>query len=297
MLNVQNITKKYNNLTAVSNVSFQLNRGEILAIIGKNGAGKSTIFKSILNFIQPESGNITLNGSTISDESKDLIGYMAEERGLFSDMTIEQVILYFAELHNYDKKKAKKNLSKWLELLSVKGKLSDKISSLSKGNQQKVQLITTLIHEPELLILDEPFSGLDPVNTDKLINLLLSLKENGTTILFSSHNMENVDKISDEIILLTDGHIALSGNLFDVRESFGRRNLYIENGYSYEEAIQLEGIQKVTVDSPGLQLSFENDSYAKQTLMTAQKRFNLTGYRLFSPNLNEIFKITTEINK
>lgn len=294
MLSVQNITKKYGNLSAVSNVSFSLKRGEVLAIIGKNGAGKSTIFKSILKFITPDTGTIKFNGTDISDKSKDLIGYMAEERGLFSSMTIEQVVLYFSELHSYDKKKAKKNLPKWIQLLDVKGKTTDKVSSLSKGNQQKVQLITTLIHEPELLILDEPFSGLDPVNTDRLIQLLLTLKKKGTTILFSSHNMENVDKISDQIMLLVDGKTVLSGNLFDVRESFGRRNLYIENGYTYQDAYNLDGVTRVTKDDPGIMISFADTIHAQRALEAALKRFKITGFRLSSPNLNEIFKIMTE---
>ncbi|WP_288846787.1 ABC transporter ATP-binding protein [uncultured Fructobacillus sp.] len=294
MLNVQNITKKYGNLSAVSNVSFSLKRGEVLAIIGKNGAGKSTIFKSILKFITPDTGTIKFNGTDISDKSKDLIGYMAEERGLFSSMTIEQVVLYFSELHSYDKKKAQKNLPKWMQLLDVKGKTTDKVSSLSKGNQQKVQLITTLIHEPELLILDEPFSGLDPVNTDRLIQLLLTLKKKGTTILFSSHNMENVDKISDQIMLLVDGKTVLSGNLFAVRESFGRRNLYIENGYTYQDAYDLDGVTRVTKDDPGIIISFADTIHAQRALDAALKRFKITGFRLSSPNLNEIFKIMTE---
>src|SRR5699024_9520590 len=194
LLSLQNVFKTFDNQKAVSNLSFNLKKGETLGLVGQNGAGKSTTFKMILNFINPDSGKILFDNHKLSSNDLDFIGYMPEERGLYLDMTIEQQVVYFAALHNYPKNKTIQNLDYWMNKLSVNGNNKSKIKTLSKGNQQKVQLITSFIHQPRLLILDEPFSGLDPVNTENLIAAIMELKKRGITIIFSSHNMQNVEK-------------------------------------------------------------------------------------------------------
>lgn len=183
-MSLQNVSKTFDNQMAVSNLSFNLKKGETLGLVGQNGAGKSTTFKMILNFITPDSGKILFDKHKLSYKDLDFIGYMPEERGLYLDMTIEQQVVYFAELHNYPKNKTLQNLSYWMDKLNVKGNNKSKIKTLSKGNQQKVQLITSFIHQPRLLILDESFSGLDPVNTENLIAAIIELKKRGTTIIF-----------------------------------------------------------------------------------------------------------------
>ncbi len=171
MLKINNISKRFSNVLAVKNLSFEVKQGEVVGVVGQNGAGKSTTFKMILNFISPDTGEITINSQKLKSKFLDNIGYLPEERGLYLDMTIKQQVLYFAQLHNYSKAKASRELPNWLEQLAVKGTERTLIKNLSKGNQQKVQLITTLIHKPKIVILDEPFSGLDPVNISLLLKL------------------------------------------------------------------------------------------------------------------------------
>ena len=202
MLKVNDISKNFGSLKAVRNLSFSVEKGEVLGIVGQNGAGKSTTFKMILGYLQPDNGKVTINNRYVSEEILDRIGFLPEERGLYLDMTIQQQIEYFASLHGVTKKDSKERLAYWLEKLEVKGHKKTKIKDLSKGNQQKIQLICTLIHKPEFLILDEPFSGLDPINIDILLSVITELREEGVAIIFSSHNMQNVARISDKILML-----------------------------------------------------------------------------------------------
>lgn len=297
MLQIIQVYKEFGDLKAVADLNFSLKSGEVLGLIGQNGAGKSTTFKMILSFLHPNHGNILFNDHPISVSDLDLIGYMPEERGLYLDMTIKQQVLYFASLHNYNKKKTLIDLEYWMEKLAVKGRLNDKIKSLSKGNQQKVQLISSFIHHPKLLILDEPFSGLDPVNSELLIEAVLDLKSQGTSIIFSSHDMRNVERLSTKILLLINGHTRLSGNIQDIKASFGKTNLYLENAFSLEELNSLNGVISIQPDYPGYHIVFDTEQAAIEALEKAKKNNTLTGYRLFEPDLDAIFKQVTQENK
>ncbi|PMB83722.1 hypothetical protein CJ206_07550 [Dolosicoccus paucivorans] len=178
MLEVNHITKRFGDLVAVDNVSFSIPQGHIMGLIGQNGSGKTTIFRMILGFLTPEDGGHVLwNHRSLTEEDYNTVGYLPEERGLDDKLTIEQQVLYLAQLRGMDKEVIRQRLDQWMERFNVKGKKTDKIRSLSKGNQQKVQLIVSLIHEPSLIILDEPFSGLDPVNADLLKAGILYLKD------------------------------------------------------------------------------------------------------------------------
>lgn len=297
MLQITHVYKEFGDLTAVSDLNFSLGSGEVLGLIGQNGAGKSTTFKMILSFLRPTHGDILFNDHSISVDDLDLIGYMPEERGLYLDMTIKQQVLYFASLHNYDKKKALADLTYWMDKLAVKGRLNDKIKSLSKGNQQKVQLISSFIHHPKLLILDEPFSGLDPVNTELLIEAVLDLKRQGTSIIFSSHDMRNVERLSTKLLLLINGHTRLSGDIQTIKSSFGKTNLYLENAFSYDEINSMNGVINIQQDYPGYHIVFDTEESANEALDKAKKTNALTGYRLFEPDLDSIFKQVTQENK
>ena len=206
MLEVKDVHKSFGSLKAVNDLSFSIKENEILGMIGRNGSGKTTTFRLILDFLTPDKGEVLWNGHPLTSEDYDAIGYLPEERGLYPKITIQEQILYFAKLRG---KKAKDILPKidyWMEKFQVKGKKTDKIKTLSKGNQQKVQLITTLIHEPKLVILDEPFSGLDPVNAALLKEAIMELKQKGACVIFSSHNMENVAEICDSLVMI---HMAI----------------------------------------------------------------------------------------
>lgn len=190
MLTVSHITKRFGDLVVVDNVSFSIPKGHIMGLIGQNGSGKTTIFRMILGFLTPEDqGKVLWKDQPLTQEDYNTIGYLPEERGLDDKLTIEQQVLYLAQLRGMEKAVIQERLDQWMKRFNVKGEKTDKIRSLSKGNQQKVQLIASLIHEPSLIILDEPFSGLDPVNADLLKAGILYLKEKGSSIIFSSHNM------------------------------------------------------------------------------------------------------------
>ncbi|MBW1606392.1 ABC transporter ATP-binding protein [Lactobacillus sp. Sy-1] len=245
MLAIQNLSKQFSNVKALHNVSFNAHSGRILGLIGQNGAGKSTTFHSILKFIE-YNGVIEWNGEPIASSTFDQIGYLPEERSLMTDLTVQKQITYFAQLKSRPVKWTTARIDQWMRKFEVKGTRRDKIKSLSKGNQQKVQLICTLIHEPQLIILDEPFSGLDPVNADLLKQAILDAKQGGATIIFSSHNMANVEDICDDLVMLRNGEVVLNGPVQDVRNQFGKNELFVTTPMAPDELSTLPGVLAVT---------------------------------------------------
>ncbi len=245
MLTVNNLHKSFGKVIAVNDVSFTLDQGQILGMIGRNGSGKTTIFRMILDFLTSDKdGEVLWNGETINNQLYNIVGYLPEERGLYEKLTIAQQISYFARLRGMNETEIETKMTYWMDKFQVKGELSDKIHTLSKGNQQKVQLISTLIHEPKLLILDEPFSGLDPVNADLLMSGIRDLKDKGSAIIFSSHNMNNVEDLCDKLVMIHNGDQLLYGTVEEVRESFGRTRLVIETkDWDVNSLQELEGVQ------------------------------------------------------
>lgn len=292
MLSLQNVSKTFDDQVAVSNLSFNLKEGETLGLVGQNGSGKSTTFKMILNFLIPNSGKILFDNHKLSSKDLDLIGYMPEERGLYLDMTIEQQVVYFAALHNYPKNKTLQNLDYWMDKLSVKGNNKSKIKTLSKGNQQKVQLITSFIHQPRLLILDEPFSGLDPVNTENLIAAIMELKKRGTTIIFSSHNMQNVEQVSDKILMLVNGVTKLNGSVNEIKDSFPKNHVYLEGQFDDKTINSFSGLENVSPSYPGFILEFDTEKNARLAIKNLKNSYydQITGFSLLLPSLDSIFK-------
>ncbi|MBQ0837594.1 ABC transporter ATP-binding protein [Lactiplantibacillus pentosus] len=241
MLSITHIHKRFGDVQALNDVTFDVHDGEIVGLIGQNGAGKSTTFHSILNFLSFE-GQITWNGQPLTAADYDQIGYLPEERSLMSKLTITQQIVYLARLKNQPAKVIKPKIASWMARFAVKGQPTDKIDKLSKGNQQKVQLICTLIHEPKLIILDEPFSGLDPVNADLLKQAILDAKQRGAAIIFSSHDMSNVEAICDSLVMLRNGETVLKGTIDDVRAQFGRTRLFLTTDWSADQLAALPGV-------------------------------------------------------
>lgn len=292
MLSLQNVSKTFDDQVAVSNLSFNLKEGETLGLVGQNGAGKSTTFKMILNFLTPNSGKILFDNHKLSSKDLDFIGYMPEERGLYLDMTIEQQVIYFAALHSYPRNKTLQNLDYWMDKLSVKGNNKSKIKTLSKGNQQKVQLITSFIHQPRLLILDEPFSGLDPVNTENLIAAIMELKKRGTTIIFSSHNMQNVEQVSDKILMLVNGVTKLNGSVNEIKDSFPKNHVYLEGQFDDKIINSFSGLENVSSSYPGFILKFDTEKNARLAIKNLKNSYydQITGFSLLLPSLDNIFK-------
>lgn len=293
MLKVEGLTKSFGEMTAVDNVTFSIPDGKILGLIGQNGAGKSTTFRLILNFIEEDKGQILWNDRPITEKDYNIIGYLPEERGLYPKSTIEDQLIYFGKLRGKTKKEIVPLIDKWMDKFQVKGKKSDKVKSLSKGNQQKVQLIATLIHEPKLVILDEPFSGLDPVNAELLKKGILELKDQGSCVIFSSHNMENVEQICDHLVMLRNGKMVLDGEVQSIRESFGRTQLEIETELSKNELENIPGVATVEERrSKDYLIQLEEPEVGKLVFEEAMKKTDyLSVFNQQPPTLEAIFKM------
>ncbi|CAK1240692.1 ABC transporter ATP-binding protein [Fructobacillus evanidus] len=287
---LNNITKRFGNKYAVKNLNANIDEGKILGIVGQNGAGKTTTFRMILNFIQPSSGNI--NWYNFNNESKirSQIGFLPEERGLYQKWSIEEQIVYFSKLHNMNKIDTLKELDKWMSRLGVIGNKKDKIQTLSKGNAQKVQFIATVIFKPELLILDEPFSGLDPINSSLIMDSIIKLRDQGTSIVFSSHDLEGVEKISDNILMLKNGKTVTSGNPKDIRESFGFKNIYVESDINDETLLSIPGVKSINNDRLGRKIKIENDEVGKAIFKLVSNDGYVKTFSQQPPTLKEVFE-------
>ncbi|TPR19404.1 ABC transporter ATP-binding protein [Apilactobacillus timberlakei] len=290
MLHISKLDKYFDNLHALSDVNFDAKDGRILGLIGQNGAGKSTTFHSILDFIK-YNGEITWNGKYINEKTFDEIGYLPEERSLMEKATVQQQIIYFAKLKNRKASWTKPRIKDWMKKFDVKGDLNSKLKSLSKGNQQKIQLICTLIHEPKLIILDEPFSGLDPVNADLLKQSILAAKDNGATIIFSSHNMNNVEEICDDLVMLKNGEVVLNGSVQAVRNRFGKNELYVTTPMPKEELKQLPGVESVIIrDNEKYKLRLSNPDAGIELFKLISKGEYIEEFSQQPPSLDEIFR-------
>ncbi|ERL64117.1 ABC transporter ATP-binding protein [Schleiferilactobacillus shenzhenensis] len=292
MLALNGLTKTFGAQTAVKELSFNVAPGEIMGLIGQNGAGKTTTFRMILNFLHPDQGAVLWDGRPMAAQDRAFIGYLPEERGLYPKMRVADQIVFFAELHGLKRADALSRLDEWLDRFQVKGKPSDKVKDLSKGNQQKVQLIATLIHMPKLLILDEPFSGLDPVNAGLLEDGIRLLKANGSAIIFSSHDMSNVEEISDHLVMLRNGETVLNGRVSEIRQQFGRTRLYLEDPpLSRDELAGFAGVEKVEMQGSRYKLTLSDPAAGKALFSAVTARGYVTEFSQQPPTLDEIFRM------
>ena len=287
---LENITKSFGDFIAVSSLTLSVRAGRIYGLLGPNGAGKTTTIRMIVNITAPDSGRIELFGKQITPELQDHIGYLPEERGLYKKMKIGDQLRFFAQLKNATGKAVEERIDKWLARLKLTEWKNKKSMELSKGMQQKVQFITAILHEPDLLILDEPFSGLDPVNVELLKDIVLDLKAAGKTIIFSTHQMEIAEKICDDICLINHSLKVLDGSLREIKQSFGRNSV----------ALRIEGSNGILND-PALVSKIERHSDEIEVLLApganAQdllKKLIASGimvskFEMIEPSLNDIF--------
>ena len=287
---IDQVTKRYQDFVAVDNLSFTIEKGEIFGLIGQNGAGKTTTFRMILDLQETTKGTITWNGIPINSLNRDLIGYLPEERGIFPTMTVEKQLYFFGELRGKDKKDLQKEVDYWINRFELEDKRKAKAETLSKGNQQKVQLIASFIHQPEFLILDEPFSGLDPVNKDLLKSAIWELKEKGTTILFSSHQMENVEELCDHLCLLKRGVSLFAGSLLDLKKQYGKTKLSLRTDIPVETLKELPGVKDIVIGKEQYTLSLEDESYAQAIFEVISQGKYIEKFSLDYLSLDEIFK-------
>ena len=295
MLEIRNLEKSFGNKQVLFGVDLTAQQGHILGLVGKNGAGKTTIFHSILRFLD-YSGEIRLGGEAITQETYKEIGYLPEERSLMPKLTIFEQVRYLAALKGMSTAEVKEKLPTWMEKLQVKGKLTDKIKSLSKGNQQKVQLIITLIHEPKLIILDEPFSGLDPVNTEVLKQVIFEEKERGATIIFSDHVMTNVEELCDDILMIRDGRVVLHGPVQEVRNQYGKTRLFVSSERSKEELESLPHVKQVSLTKQGSwKLILDDESAGRELFPILTQGQYIATFDQQAPTIDEIFKLESGV--
>lgn len=289
MLKVENVTKYYDDFKAVDNISFNVNKGEIFGLLGVNGAGKTTTFRMIMNLISPSKGKITFNGKKIDYSITDKIGFLTEERSLLTKMTVKEQMIYYGALKSLDKETVLDRLDKLLERFNITEYKDRKINTLSKGNQQKVQFISAIINEPELLILDEPFSGLDPINIELFKNVILDLKEKGTSIIFSSHRMDHVELFCEKLVILVHGKTVIEGNLKKIKEDYKKKNIIIEGNVKKTELEKINGVLKVTKNANNYVVSIKDKKSSKNVFEYVKKIDNINKYEIVEPSLEEIF--------
>lgn len=239
MLEVKNLVKRFGNNMAVNDISFSVSEGKIFGLLGRNGAGKSTIFRVMLNIFEPDDGQVLYNDKKINNKITDKIGYLPEEGSLIPSYTVLEQFVYYGILKSMNEEEVKEKAIYWLEKFNILEYSNKKIKELSKGNRQKIQFIIAVLHNPDLLILDEPFSGLDPVSVEEFKNMVLEQKKLGKIIIFSSHRMEHVEKLCDDIIIMDKGKEILKGSLKEIKATYGNKELneiFIEKvGATYEE--------------------------------------------------------------
>lgn len=289
MLILEDVTKTFESVRAVDHLSFNVQSGDIYGLLGPNGAGKTTTLRMIMQIFQPDSGTITLQGHPITVETKNQIGYLPEERGVYQKMKVNEVIEYFAALKDMDRNHAKQNMSQYLERFELLNRADDKIEELSKGNQQKVQFIISIIHEPKLLILDEPFSGLDPVNQVLIKEIIKELQNQDTTILFSTHQMAQVEKLCERICLINKGQIVVQGNLKQIKREFGSRTIRIESDDSLESLRSDAEFERVEFDNGALLGELNDGIKPEDYLKTLVNKVRVRKFEIVEPSLEQIF--------
>ena len=289
MLIVNNLVKRFNSTLAVDNITFTVKPGKIFGLLGPNGAGKTTTIRTILNIIKPTSGEIIFNDNPITYEYYNVIGYLPEERGLYKRSKVIDVLVYFAALKNLSRRNAINSADTWLKKLHVAEYRDKKIEQLSKGNQQKVQLIAAIIHNPSLLILDEPFTGFDPINQQEVKDLILSFVSEGKTIILSTHQMELAEKLSEDILLINSGKSVSSGKLSEIKKNFGGNNIRLGFSGNNISLSQFPEIIKYDNYNNYSEIQLKEDIIPSEFLKKIIEKIEVNHFSIVEPSLNKIF--------
>ncbi|MBM7702692.1 ABC transporter ATP-binding protein [Metabacillus iocasae] len=286
---IKNVTKRFGSFTAVKNLSLTIPEGETFGFLGANGAGKTTTFRMILGLLDSTEGTITWNDEKITYDTSHVIGYLPEERGLYPKLKVKDQLVYLGRLRGMNKSDILKQMEEWLERFKVPEYANKKVEELSKGNQQKIQFIASVIHRPKLLILDEPFSGLDPVNVELLKEAVLSLKNDGTTIVFSSHRMDHVEELCENLCIMHHGQPVVHGNLKEIKRSFGKKNVIVHGEGDLERLQHIEGVTKYKQTAEGVHLQIANEQVSQSIFKELHHFSFVSKFILEEPSLNDIF--------
>ncbi|HHS12275.1 MAG TPA: ATP-binding cassette domain-containing protein [bacterium] len=297
VLEVQSVTKRFSALLAVDRLSFSIQEGRVFGLLGPNGAGKTTTIRMIMHIIIPDEGKVSVLEKTDPVETTNLIGYLPEERGLYRKMKVGDILFFLCSLKGLSRSDARPRIDSWLERLDLLDWKNKKLEELSKGMQQKLLFIGTVIHDPKLLILDEPFMGLDPVNTQIIKDILLEQKKRGTSIIFSTHLMDNAEKLCDDILLINHGRDVLSGKLSEVKNRFGRKNIIME--FDGDDAFlqKIPGIIRVNHYGRASEIVMDKSADPQQILKAAAKNVAVRKFEIKEPSLNDIFIETMKSRK
>lgn len=286
---IRGVSKSFGDLQAVQSLDLTVEAGSVCGLLGPNGAGKSTTIRMIMDIIKPDTGTVSLLGETDPDRRRDRIGYLPEERGLYRKMKVRELLTYFAALHGMEPRHARERAMHWLDRMELGAWSEAKVEALSKGMQQKVQVIATILHEPEVVILDEPFAGLDPVNVDLVKQILLDLRNQGVTLLLSTHQMEMVEKLCDSICLIHRGRKMLDGPLSKVKADRGVRAIQVE--YDGRPSFHRDPALVARAEDSGRYLEiFPAEGVDSQRILeAAMKEVRITRFEVMEPSLHEIF--------
>ena len=291
LLDVQHISKSFQQNLALNDVSLSLEKNKIYGLLGPNGAGKTTLIRNITQIFFPDAGQIFFNGEKLSQHHQNQIGYMPEERGLYKKMKVGEQLMYFAQLRGFSKQQATNKINFWLQKLDIENWRNKTIEELSKGMQQKIQFVATVLHEPTLLILDEPFSGLDPINAELIKNEIFELHKKGTTIIFSTHRMENVEEICEDIFLINNGKIILTGNVQSIKQQFKQHLIKVDSVFPVslsESVLSQTDITEQTHSHLIFKLR-ENQKPNDILKILLQNNIEISGMIEILPTIHEIF--------
>ena len=288
-LTVKNVSKSFVDKKAVDNISFSLNEPGVYGLLGTNGAGKTTTIRMLLGILKKDSGEITWNGKTV-DRKNVNFGYLPEERGVYQKTIIMNQLMYFAELKGMNKKEAQESIKTWARKLKVEEYLNKTAEKLSKGNQQKIQLMTALIHNPELVILDEPFSGLDPVNTDLIKNIIIELVRDGKYVIMSAHQMATIEEFCSDILILNKGVTVLQGNLKEIKDSYPANRVKVDVDKNIDNYVKECNLEIENVVDNNYVLKLDDVEKAHKLLnKLVQNGVLVTRFEIMKPTLNDIF--------
>jgi len=289
MLKVENATKYYGDFLAVDNLSFNVKEGEIFGLLGVNGAGKTTTFRMIMGLLDMNKGSITLNGKPIDYSVTDNIGFLTEDRSLLLKLTVKEQAIYYGTLKGMNEETILVKLDELLDRFGIPEYLDRKIKELSKGNQQKIQFIMAIINEPKLVILDEPFSGLDPFNVEIFKKEIVDLASKGSMIIFSSHRMEHVELFCKKLVILLKGKTVLEGELKQIKKDYRKKNIIIRGLVDKKELKQIKGVVSVSSIGEEIEVKIEDEKVVDNVFNYVKKCKDITKFVVEEPSLNEIF--------